>query len=157
MADIKHKRSNQISTLWIQLCVPRQFRLYLMTKYHEISHAGPLKTYLTLRQKFWWHGAMTDITYFCKSCQPCQRCKGQTVTPVPLASMPVRELFSCIHIDHHDMSGIKTTEHDYKYVFIMCDSLCLQTVLWPTKTTGLKNLPMSFLSSGYFHLVFQDT
>ena len=63
-----------------RLCVPKcKVRLQLLQEYHDCAmagHSGRDRTYFRLARFFYWPKMGTDVKKFVKSCNVCQRSKG---------------------------------------------------------------------------------
>jgi hypothetical protein len=144
MAVVRSKRLNQIRPAYPQLCVPPQFREQILEAYHNWSHVGFLKTYLTIKQNYYWPGQSTDVQMFIQTCTTCQKIKTDVSTkPLPLTSMPIRRLFECAHIDFHEVR-VANAPHPYKHILIITDSLSLNTELCAAKSTTAEEAAQLF-------------
>ena len=83
-------------SIW-RLCIPKgPLRLKLLHMYHQsylpttraTCHPGRERTYLRLRRYFYWPKLAKS---FVKSCDTCQRCKGDRPRPNPLQTLPLRK------------------------------------------------------------------
>jgi hypothetical protein len=59
-------------------CVPgkSEFRLRLITKFHErssVGHIGVASTLASSHDRFWWNRIRQDVKEFCERCVLCQR------------------------------------------------------------------------------------
>ena len=88
----------------VQIVLPKNVRVQVMKLAHcglFSGHHGTGKTFDRVTSSFNWPGAQGDITWFCQSCDVCQRTisKGR-VTKVPLEKMPVIEVpFQRVAVD----------------------------------------------------------
>jgi Integrase zinc binding domain len=102
LARIRSKRLSQILPRFIQLCIQASARLAIISAFHD--HSGFLKSYLTMKTRYFWVGSATDVRPYVSSCTTCQQIEQQVNKPrLPLTSLPVQDLFECIHVDHHTM------------------------------------------------------
>jgi hypothetical protein len=72
----------RIGTLWIgkRLCVPKNntIRDAILWEAHESAysiHPSSTKTYLDLKEKYWWYGLKRDVAEYVALCDTCQRVK----------------------------------------------------------------------------------
>ena len=134
---LRGKRLDKISPRWPQLCIPRQYRMLVLSSYHGISHAGFLKCLLTSRLQFFWPAMSTDFKLFCSTCTTCQQIKPmQPQSKIPMVSNDIYPMFYRLHMDHHDLSKLKNCKNPYKYVFIVTCAMSLQTIMEPCITTS---------------------
>ena len=87
-----------------QLVVPSVLKGKILYLAHDIpaaGHLGMAKTKARIWHHFYWPHMAKEITYYCKSCDVCQRLgKGQKPAPAPLIPLPLMsEPFSRIAID----------------------------------------------------------
>jgi len=69
-------------------CIPRDRELIttVITQAHEVvGHFGDQRTAEYVRRWYWWPQIVKDVREFCRTCDPCQRCK-------PLNSRPQGKL-----------------------------------------------------------------
>ena len=67
-----------------RLCVPNDetLKLKILSDAHDLPIAGHpvyIKTYHTLRQRFFWHGMKRDILIYVACCLSCQKIKTERV------------------------------------------------------------------------------
>ena len=78
--------------MW-RLCIPKgSLRLKLLRMYHQSAsscHPGRERTYLRLRCYFYWPKLAKSVKQFVKSCDICQRSKGDKPMPNPLQPLPI--------------------------------------------------------------------
>ncbi|GBG80095.1 hypothetical protein CBR_g30462 [Chara braunii] len=77
------------------LCVPSDphLRTRLLGEFHDApatGHFGVNRTIGRLRQRFWWHGLLGDVTCYYESCEVCRCCKSRNHRPYgELRPLPV--------------------------------------------------------------------
>ncbi|GBG85387.1 hypothetical protein CBR_g40029 [Chara braunii] len=77
------------------LCVPSDphLRTRLLGEFHDTpatGHFGVNPTIGRLRERFWWHVLLGDVTRYCESCGVCRRCKSRNHRPYDeLRPLPV--------------------------------------------------------------------
>ena len=135
----RQKRLKDLDPIIHQICVPEEMRIKLLESIHaETLHAGVDKTYLTLKSKFWWPAMYADTRTFVSTCGRCFEIKpDRHATKAQLHSLPVPKLFGRLHVDH--MGPIKVagpTQHKFKHVLVMIDSLSQACELVPVETTS---------------------
>lgn len=103
------------------LCVPdsqKQHVLYLAHDHLLSSHYGRTKTFLKIRQQFFWNGMYKDVRIYCDRCHECNRLKGTThpnkakITPLPLAFSP----YARAHLDA--IGPLMLTENGNKHILV---------------------------------------
>ena len=76
-----------------RLCIPKgPLRLKLLRMYHQSAstcHPGRERTYSPLRRYFYWPKLAKSVKSFVKSCDTCQRSKGDAPRPNPLQALPL--------------------------------------------------------------------
>lgn len=81
---------------WL-LVVPRHMRTDICAAFHtdpQSAHAGVLKTYNRLRQRFYWRGMYAFVCKYIRACTACQRRKtpaqrpAGTLQPLPCPARP---------------------------------------------------------------------
>ena len=128
------KRMSKLVPRFQQLCVPEQHRMFILESLHQF-HDAFLKTYITARRLWYWPNMASELKQFIAGCEVCVRIKsaGRKAKP-PLTSLPVSTLFSCLHIDHHEINV--SPGNAFKFVLVMVDSFSMQLMLEPCKTTS---------------------
>lgn len=86
-----------------QLILPTSLRKEILSLCHDGigAHMGCTKTKDKILRHYFWPGAIKDIEYYVKTCDPCQRIdKGGEVKKAPLKLVPViQEIFTRINCD----------------------------------------------------------
>jgi Integrase zinc binding domain len=150
LARIRSKRLSQIMPRFIQLCIPPSARLAIISAFHDQTHAGFLKSYLTLKTRYFWVGSATDVRLYVSSCTTCQQIKPQVNKPrLPLTSLPVQDLFECIHVDHHTMNVISGCKHPYQHILIIRDSYSPYFEAVPVKTQSAEETSKALFDSWF--------
>ena len=141
LAKIRGKRLDKIQQRFEQLCIPKKYRLAIIQHYHDLSHDGYLKCYLSSKQKFFWHGAATDFRLFIENCQICQTIKSNLSKKLPMTSLPAPRVFETCHLDHH---SLPVAYNGYKHVLIMSDPASGNVQLSPCKTQSAEETARLF-------------
>jgi transposase InsO family protein len=120
-----------------QLALPKILREDCLLAYHDSKaagcHLGIERTFIAIRNKYHWKHQYQDIHDYITSCDVCQRAKRHYhAHPAPLASMPVEEAFSRLHIDI--MGPLTKTKEGYKYLLVIVDSFTKWTESFPIRT-----------------------
>ena len=83
------------------LCIPETFIPAILYQYHDLvlaGHQGVLRTYLTLKQKYWFPNMFLFIRKYILSCSTCQSRKEKDSTigahypRIPLSFRPMSEI-----------------------------------------------------------------
>ena len=90
------------STNVLQIVVPDKYKPHILAANH-ISHFGLLKTYNSIREKYFWENLYADTKNFIQSCKQCISFKSQkAIRPIPLQRnfVPSRpmQFVSCDHL-----------------------------------------------------------
>ena len=72
--------------------VPESLRFPVFKTFHELAHSGIRRTFVKIKQHFFWSTLKEQVKLFCRSCDRCQRGNVKRPETVSLASFPVREL-----------------------------------------------------------------
>ena len=87
-----------------QIVVPTKYRKQVLKLAHEAivsGHMGIRQTLDRIISSFQWPGIISDVAWFCRSCDVCQRTvpKGK-VSKVPLGKMTfIDKLFNHVSVD----------------------------------------------------------
>ncbi|CAC5392995.1 unnamed protein product [Mytilus coruscus] len=116
-----------------QLACPRQFRNDLLKSYHELGHFGFDRTYLAIKQKYFFPGMYQAVAYFIRGCDSFQRAKPHAhAKRVPLTPMPILDTFSRWHIDL--IGPFKETKLGHKYILIVVCAFSKWTEAFPVRS-----------------------
>jgi hypothetical protein len=92
-----------------QLCIPKQFRNYIVTELHEkTAHIGFDGVYAMSPMKYFWPRAYSDLKHHVITCLTCQKCKRE-VHPlqVPVGTLPTPLPLTRFHMDFLDIERVK--------------------------------------------------
>jgi hypothetical protein len=79
------------------LCVPKTLRLQILTELHDgqlSGHLGFLKTYIRVRERFYWKRIERSVRQYVRNCKSCQEVKHDNTLPrgnmqaIPYPSSP---------------------------------------------------------------------
>ena len=89
-----------ISTGYIRLIIPCEYRRHIFNTIHGLSHAGNRPTLQAILHRFVWHKMKTDVHNWCRTCHPWQSFKVQRHVHAPLQprTLPDR-CFGYLHVD----------------------------------------------------------
>ena len=106
-----------------QLVVPAQCRAQIIRIAHSIplaGHMGRDKTTNRILHRFYWPTLYKDVAEFCRSCQECQKARGQKMRRAPLIPLPiVGEAFRRIAMDI--VGPLPRSRAGNRYVLVVCD------------------------------------
>jgi len=73
----RNKRLRQIEPLIHQVAVPPEFRPAIVETYHSkfLIHSGVDKTFLTIKNRYYWPSLYADTRNFVTCCETCQQIK----------------------------------------------------------------------------------
>ncbi len=106
-----------------QIVIPKSLRQGILSYFHNSlfgCHQGFLKTFWTLRNRFFWPHMYRDVSEFTQTCGECQKAKrNQSTTRSPLKPIPPAPLFGRVHMDILKLSKSKD---NYSYLLVVVDS-----------------------------------
>ena len=106
-----------------QLVIPRSLKDEVMLSLHEEITSGHLsfqKTYLKIKERYFWTGMYTEIEKWCASCVDCATKKTPRNLPkAPLQPIPVEGPFDRVAVDV--LGPFPTSDQGNKYVVIFTD------------------------------------
>ena len=85
--------NNRLVIPWSNSAINNQLKIPIYHFYHDSpisAHPGVNKTFLAIRQWFYWYKMIDDIAEYIKSCEACKRSKSKTgktnghMIPIPL-------------------------------------------------------------------------
>jgi len=121
--------------LW-RLCVPKGMRETIMRSVHDDpagGHLGLMKTWYTIKQRYWWPSMYKHVRKFCECCQICQTYNRRNFrTPGPLCPIsPPVEPFFRIGVDY--IGPFPKSKSGNKYVLTLVCHSTRYVEAWPTK------------------------
>ncbi|RWS00992.1 pol polyprotein-like protein, partial [Dinothrombium tinctorium] len=118
-----------------QLVIPKTHVCQILDAYHSSklgAHRGALKTYLSIREKYFWPGMRDDIDQYVTSCIQCQRAKANRKKPHGLmGKYKINFIFERVAMDF--VGPFPETEGGNKNLLVACDYLSKFVVALPTK------------------------
>jgi hypothetical protein len=137
IANFRRKRREAYMPLSKQLCLPPQWRLPILTGYHDfLNHANIERTYYSIRQKYFWKNQYADIETFVKACDACQRVRHRKQKPIRVGRTPDFDKFEAVHADHFGELNVPNAGHPFRYVLVLCDHRTMYTELVAVRSTG---------------------
>jgi hypothetical protein len=137
IANFRRKRREAYMPLSKQLCVPPQWRLPILTGYHDfLNDANVERTYYSIRQKYFWKNQYADIETFVKACDACQRVRHRKQKPIKVGRTPDFDKFEAVHADHFRELNVPNPNHPFRHVLVLCDHRTMYTELFAVKSTG---------------------
>ena len=118
-------KANQEERYILQLALPTSKRKEILRNYHDCTagggHFGVTRTFVKLKQKYWWPKMYQEVKDYIGSCDICQRIKvDRRQFPPPLKPLPVVSTFDRVHIDI--LGPLPKTKEGYQYILLIIDS-----------------------------------
>ncbi len=131
----------KVSRVIRQVVIPQSLQEPLLRFYHQTAygcHSSFLRSYWTLRQKYFFPGMYEACYQFTQSCEDCQRAKSnQTTHRPPLIPLPTAGKFERLHMD---VISFSETSEGYKYCLVITDSFTKWPEAFPLKTQTAENI-----------------
>jgi hypothetical protein len=159
----KHTRENKApdfrvddqGTLWYKnrICVPkdRDFRQTIMDEAHNsvyIIHPRSTKTYMGLKQKYWWNGMKAYIAQFVAHYDTCQRIKAEHQKPAGLLQPLLVRVWIWDEIGMDFVVGQHKTQKGHDSIWVIVDRLTKVAHFLPVRTTyGGKELSKLYIEN----------
>jgi hypothetical protein len=133
----RSKTQAKTKNLIKQIAVPTSLRQDVMKSYHDSlaggCHLGVQRTYLAIKEKYFWPGMYQNVYDYVTSCDVCQRVKRETrARNALLVSLPIEDTFQRWHVDI--LAGLPKTKQGYQYILLVTDSLSHWSEALPMKT-----------------------
>ena len=120
---LDNRRARSRSIIRKQLVIPRSLKDEVMLSLHEeltSGHLSFMKTYLKIKERYFWTGMYTEIEKWCASCVDCATKKTpRNLAKAPLQPIPVEGPFDRVAVDV--LGPFPTSERGNKYVVIFTD------------------------------------
>ena len=116
-----------------QLVLPQSLRLEVIRKYHEQGHKNFTRTYLSLRERYYWSGMYQEIKTKVRSCNFCQRVNIATHPKrAPLKPWKVEGVWKKIHIDL--IGTLPEDSNHNRWALLVIDSFSHWLEVFPLST-----------------------
>ena len=138
-------RNKKLANVMVEkrLCLPKTFRLHCLQAYHDkfLNHFGREKTYLTLRQRYYYKRLYTDCVEYVAS---CQKCLQQTIVPLNPLQTPTRPF---THWSSDFLPLVRTTAEGYTAILIFICNFSKLPVIRLVKTQTALETAQVFVES----------
>ncbi|VDH99564.1 Hypothetical predicted protein [Mytilus galloprovincialis] len=105
----------------------------ILKSYHEIGHFGFDRTYLAIKNKYFFPGMYQAVADYIRGCDACQRAKPHVhAKRVPLTPMPITDTFARWHIDL--IGPFKETKLGYRHILIVVCAFSKWTEAFPVRS-----------------------
>eukprot|EP00112_Aurelia_sp_Birch-Aquarium-sp1_P019450 Seg4814.2 transcript_id=Seg4814.2/GoldUCD/mRNA.D3Y31 product="Gypsy retrotransposon integrase-like protein 1" protein_id=Seg4814.2/GoldUCD/D3Y31 len=116
-------RARSRNVVRIQLVIPRSLKDEVMLSLHEEITSGHLafqRTYLKIKERYFWKGMYSEIEKWCASCVDCATKKTpRNLGKAPLQPIPVEGPFDRVAVDV--LGPFPTSDRGNKYVVVFTD------------------------------------
>ena len=87
-----------------KLVVDKMHRMYLMKASHDsLGHRGFYATKTLIGERFWWPEMERDVSWYCKTCDICQK-RQKLLVKIPPIVTHTPSIFQVLHADTMHMS-----------------------------------------------------
>lgn len=140
--DVLYKSYLHNSRIFKQIVLPKEFHLLVLDSLHKdlfAGHMGIRKTYLLLKERFYWKSMLQDVKDYVSSCPDCQSRKTpkniQDGEIIPIISSQPFELVGM------DICGpLVETKWGNKYILVIIDHFTKWPEAYPLKETTSANI-----------------
>ena len=99
--------------------IPESLRSLVLNLFHHTDHAGQKETLRRTASEYYWPKLKNDVTWFVKSCHPCQLAKQARPVDPGIGDFPVPDRrFQFIHLD---IVGPLPESFGHKYLLTIYD------------------------------------
>ena len=105
-----------------QLIAPKEIRDKILFQLHNTrtgGHLGVKRTFMKIRQRFFWPRCKSDVERWCKQCNSCAQIKPGPGYRAKLHQVPVRNKLDRVAIDI--LGELPETENGNNYILVMTD------------------------------------
>ena len=130
-----------------QLAVPEPYIDTIISRYHDgllSSHAGVVRTYLTMRRKFYFKNQFEKIANYVRGCGRCQEIKGKTDNLRPYHPRIPDDYCPFQHISL-DFKSMPRTSTGYKHIMVVCCNITRYLVCVPLKDLEAETVCEAFV------------
>ena len=107
-----------------QLCLPEEYRGYVVHKYHDEvlgAHCGTVRLLVALRSNYFWPKMQTDVADYVRTCKACTQSKrSSNMRKAPMELRKTYPIFYHVHMDVVSLPEDPATGH--KKCLVMIDS-----------------------------------
>lgn len=140
--------SGDLSKETFQLILPAKHVKKFVKEHHENpatgNHFGIMKTYNSLRLKFYWPGMFEDIAHIILKCETCARFKFHKRPKVPLRIFQEGVLHGKWHVDICGPIN-EPSEEGYKYVLVAVEAFSGWPFAIPLKTKESREIAQALI------------
>jgi len=131
-----------------RLVIPKDLQEQILLENHDYplsGHLGFVKTYIRIKQKYFWPSMRKDILQYVLTCQDCQSRKNVSTAPAGLLQ-PIRtfELFERIGLDLLGPFPL-SQQNENKYLIVATDYVSKYVFTKPIKTKEADNVALFLL------------
>lgn len=100
------------------IVVPTTLTSKVITSFHDVGHFNADKTLSAIRERFWWHGMVSEVRQFVKGCAHCAVTKSEGALRPPQRHLPNPGPFQFLAID---IVGELPSARGYRFILTMED------------------------------------
>ncbi len=140
-------RRKEESSFRAQLCLPSEYRGYVVHKYHDEilgTHCGTVRLLTALRRRYFWPKMQTDVLDYVRTCKPCVQSKrSSNMRKAPMELRQTYPIFYHVHMDVVSLPQDPAT--GYSKCLVMIDSFSSYAEL-----TAIKNERAPTVGQAFF-------
>lgn len=115
-----------------QVVIPERLKPHILADGHK-PHFGHIRTYDTIRERYWWQNLYTEVGHYVKTCEKCMQFKQiGRVKPAPLQRNVTSS--QCMAVISVDLIGpFRESKLGHRYALTILDNFSKYLQIYPLK------------------------